>query len=366
MGPTSEHDEPSRRPAVPPLIVRDADGGAHFELFFISAIATILMLRAFLALAGYPQLGGRGLHIAHAIWGGLGMAAALLLVLVSLNRRAKPVAAIVGGAGFGLFVDEIGKFLTRDNDYFFRPAIALIYVMLVAMFLLVRTRLSARALDPDERLANAASWVAEVALGDLDPKEQERALAFLEPLDSNDPRVLALQVMLAHLDTALAPPPTHYRRFRQWLALRARSVLARRRFSAIMSLVLLLQALSVIVWSGLRAHTWWSQRVPTGGIHLDPGDVDWGRLLAGLVSGAFVITGALQLLRSRERAYRSFRRALHVSLLLTQVFVFYDSQLAGLASLVLNLCLLGAVNYGLHQEQMASVADRDSGGAPAS
>ena len=45
------------------------------------------------------------------------------------------VAAIIAGLGFGTFIDEIGKFVTADNDYFFRPAVSLIYVVLVIVFL---------------------------------------------------------------------------------------------------------------------------------------------------------------------------------------------------------------------------------------
>ena len=65
------------------------------------------------------------------------MLAALLLLIVYLDRPIQHLAVIVAGLGFGTFIDEIGKFVTADNDYFFRPAVALIYVVLVVLFLVV-------------------------------------------------------------------------------------------------------------------------------------------------------------------------------------------------------------------------------------
>jgi hypothetical protein len=342
----------------PPLIVRDADAGTWFELFCITAVATILVTRAFLALAGYPQLGGRNVHIAHVLWGGLGMAAAVVLLLVSLSRRAKPAAALLGGAGFGLFIDELGKFVTRDNDYFFQPAVALIYIVFVGMFLLVRTRLSARGLDAEERLANVLWWTGDLALGDLDPAERAHALQFLEPLDPADPRVVALRALLAQPGLVPAPTPTPRRRIVGWIRQGGEALLAHRAFSWTLALVLIAQALWAIGSAVMNVHVWWSHaRLAAAGAPVDPIHIGWARLLAGVASGVFVLVGAVRLVRSRVRAFRSFRRALHVSLLVTQVFVFYESQLAGLVSLALNLCLLGAVNHVLRRGQGAAAGN---------
>ncbi len=97
-------------------VVRDVDAGDYLEAFFVAAVGTVLGIRAFLELAGYPQLGGGGLHVAHLLWGGLLMLVALVLLLGFVGKRAEWAAAVVGGAGFGAFVDELGKFITADND----------------------------------------------------------------------------------------------------------------------------------------------------------------------------------------------------------------------------------------------------------
>src|SRR5919108_950898 len=165
-----------------PPLVRDADAGSYLESFLVWAVAAILGIRGYLALTGYPQLGG-GLHIAHMLWGGLLMLAALVLVLACLGKWAKRWAAGLGGVGFGTFIDELGKFVTRDNDYFFRPTIGILYVLLVLLFLLFRWIGRRRPLSPEEQLVNAADLVREVVLDGASREEVARALALLEGVE---------------------------------------------------------------------------------------------------------------------------------------------------------------------------------------
>ena len=108
--------------------------GSLHETLLISSIATILVIRTQLWLTNYPQLGGGGLHIAHLLWGGLFMLLAIGLLLTFLGRHVRRAAAIIGGIGFGFFVDELGKFVTGDNNYFYRPAASLIYLIFVGLF----------------------------------------------------------------------------------------------------------------------------------------------------------------------------------------------------------------------------------------
>ena len=45
-----------------PGIVRDSDAGSYLERFLVCSILSMLAIRAYLRLTGYPQVGGRGLH----------------------------------------------------------------------------------------------------------------------------------------------------------------------------------------------------------------------------------------------------------------------------------------------------------------
>lgn len=161
------------------LFLRDAQGSGLVEAFVIIGILTILLTRAYLHLTGYPQVGGSSLHIAHVLWGGLGMIVALVTVFSFLGRKPRMVAVVVGGIGFGLFLDEIGKFVTKTNDYFYRPSVAIMYVVIVVLLLLNRWLHDVRPPTVTEDVANAAA----IALGGLDRGldrvRREQALAQL-------------------------------------------------------------------------------------------------------------------------------------------------------------------------------------------
>jgi hypothetical protein len=128
---------PGRRPRI-------RDGAERsLLLVIVSFIVAVVGTRWFLQATGYPQVGGGELHVAHMLWGGLALVVAALLLLVVSASWVPHIAAILTGAGTGLFIDEVGKFITASNDYFYPLAAPLIYGLLLAfalLFLLVRHR----------------------------------------------------------------------------------------------------------------------------------------------------------------------------------------------------------------------------------
>src|SRR2546422_3815921 len=167
------------KPLTRPFFIRNLDAGKLLESFLVSAVAAFLGVRFFLGVTGYPRLGGGGLHIAHMLWGGTLMVAAVLLLLSYLGQRIRRAAAVIAGLGFGLFIDELGKFITSDNNYFYRPAIALIYVVFVLLFLWWRSLERHRVWDEQTYLANALMLLQDAALHDLDPTEKYHLIRWL-------------------------------------------------------------------------------------------------------------------------------------------------------------------------------------------
>jgi hypothetical protein len=118
------------------------EAAEHYLLVaLLSFAASVSLTRLFLTLTGYPQISGGELHIAHVLWGGLLLFAAALLPLILANRWVYTAGSLLAGVGVGLFIDEVGKFITQRNDYFYPAAAPIIYtffLLTVMLFLHVR------------------------------------------------------------------------------------------------------------------------------------------------------------------------------------------------------------------------------------
>ena len=174
-------------------ITRNAVGPTSAEAFVMIAIATILLTRLYLRLTGYPQIGGGDLHIAHALWGGALMMLALLTGWMALGFGARLLTVVMGGIGFGLFLDEVGKFVTKDNDYFYGPSAEIMYVLVCLILVGARLIRVVRPLSAHECLASAAAIAADgVARGLPDHRRQiglrlvEQARTGGAPVDETD------------------------------------------------------------------------------------------------------------------------------------------------------------------------------------
>ncbi|MHC1739656.1 MAG: hypothetical protein AB9897_00935 [Anaerolineaceae bacterium] len=145
----------------------------YLLLTLLSFAFSVTATRVFLNLTGFPQLGGGGLHIAHVLWGGLFLFAASLLPLILVNQWALQLSSILAGIGVGLFIDEIGKFITSTNDYFFPSAAPIIYaffLLTVLVFIQVKHQ---RQKTPRETMYEILEDFAEVLDRDLSQAEYD-------------------------------------------------------------------------------------------------------------------------------------------------------------------------------------------------
>jgi len=73
-------------------------GAERYVLITLVSFAfSVITIRLFLQLTGYPQLGNASLHIAHVLWGGLLLFIGGLLPLVLANAWAYTTGAVLNG-----------------------------------------------------------------------------------------------------------------------------------------------------------------------------------------------------------------------------------------------------------------------------
>ena len=314
------------------------------ETLLVCAISTVIVVRLYLASTGYPKIGGDGFHFAHVLWGGLLMLVAAILVLAVIGRSALQIGAALSGVGFGLFIDEVGKFVTSDVDYFFQPALAIIYVtfILLALFLVsLRQRLR---IGPIDALANALALTHQAVFDPHAADVRRDVLELLDQADPADPLVPALRARIA------AAAPSSQRR--PGVLHRTRVALEDGYRRLALSPVFVW---AVIAWFAVAAVSSISAVVYLA-MGDDTGPADEGpvvhtlQLAASLASAACVVAGIWYLRRSRLRAYRWFQRAILISILITHVFVFYDSQLAALTGLAVSLLVYVGLRYAIARE----------------
>ncbi|MFE3192592.1 hypothetical protein ACFXHA_26530 [Nocardia sp. NPDC059240] len=136
---------------------------------------TVVITRLYLMASGYPKIGGKTYHIAHALFGGLLLVIACLVMFLFAGRAALNTAAALSGVGLGLFIDEVGKFITSDNDYFFPLAAPIIYLAFLLIVLVARYAARNRKRPPTLVLADVTGQVA-MDLGSPITVEQRNTL----------------------------------------------------------------------------------------------------------------------------------------------------------------------------------------------
>lgn len=319
-----------------PFFVRNARAASLYEYFFVSAAASILLIRAFLALTDYPQLGPGHLHIAHMLYGGIFMIASILISFSSLGHRSLSLAAFIGGTGFGFFIDELGKFITKDNDYFYKPTSVIIYLIFVLLFFVLRRLSRERTYTRLEYTVNSVAMLEEVILQDLDGTEHRQLQTYLHKADQNDPIIRQLRNVIAAIPESTIVEYRRFDRIRTLLEDWVASLVAKRKSRKIITAVYLTQAvisLEILVFSvatTYAAHGHTLHAIPLPQI---------AQLASASISFLIVMLGSYYVLRDRAVGFELFRRAILLDLLVTEPFVFYSEQFLAVFGLAFKLIM---------------------------
>ena len=320
-------------------LVRNLNGNFLRENFLISSVITIFVIRFFLMITDYPQLQGAGLHIAHLLWGGFFMLIALLLLFSFVGRGVLTMSSILGGIGFGAFIDELGKFITSDNNYFFQPTIALLYLVFIMIYLISKLITNRRNVSQKEYLINSLEMVSDAVLNDLDTDEKKRALIYLKKCDQENALVIFLTTFIKKVDSIPVARPSIIVRIKHALSTLyfrgANLILVTRMVVTILLIQAVLDIYSAVTVIIFRPS-------------VSVGEV--GILASSSVAALLVITGLLIFPSSKLNAFKFFKIAILFSLLVTQFFTFYQEQFRALVGFGINVILLAVIDYTIDKE----------------
>ncbi len=225
------------------------DHAAQYLLITLLSFAfSVSATRLFLELTGYPQLGGGGVHIAHVLWGGLLLFIAALLPLILVNEWALSVSALIAGLGIGLFIDEVGKFVTATNDYFHPAAAPIVYVFFLFTVLLFSQIRKSRHSSSRGEMYKILERFTEVLDHDLSADEFQELDDRLEEVIKTGESVSLVQLaedlknFLARNRKRVVPDsPNIYERFRKGFIRFEKQVLDQKR-------LILVMVIGLLVW----------------------------------------------------------------------------------------------------------------------
>jgi hypothetical protein len=373
-------------------LIRNVQGEDLLEIFLVTAVAAILSIRFFLAMTGYPKLGGEGLHIAHVLVGGAFMLLAIVILLNFLNKWSRDLAAVLGGFGFGAFIDELGKFVTSDSDYFFQPTVGLIYVTFILLYFLAKKINSNRWLSEEERLINVLEISKQAVLKDIDVREQQLAVDLLADSSPSFPLTLDLRNFLGSSKPLAEDVPGSYSRLKQRASRLYTSLVEKTWFAKAVIAFFLLQALISLLVSldltvGLGNALFWTAAaaailsvyryfrskksalitvlgtaliaVTAAALVVSFLDLempnlpvgDWLQIGFSVMAGLFAAAGIFRLRKNRLQGYNYFKNSMLIYIFFVQVFTFFDIQFWGLLGLGFNVITLGAMRFMIHQEE---------------
>ena len=367
-----------------PRLIRRRSAPTLLLYVLVSFGASVILTRVFLDLANYPQLGGSGLHIAHLLWGGLALAVAALLMLIYASPSINRIGAILAGLGIGLFIDEVGKFITSDNNYFFRAAAPIIYVCFLAVALVYYLLTRRQDKLSDRELLCAALEDAESLL-EANPFERQRAdlVAVIDQVktQAKDPDYVALaEALLAFADSeAVRPGKQWWERLIGRIEDPLQAYFERHNafFTHLLIVILTVRAVaSLIAFAGSAILRFMApdaadalrQTLSAYGLYRSsPLDLssDILNVLLNTATNLLMLSGvALFVLRKRQRGLYWMQTSLILSLCVVNIFAFFEQQFVVAIYALIDLGLFTYIRVYVFRRQKLLEASHPDGNKP--
>lgn len=338
--------------------VRRLFADRYLLITLLSFAASVTITRLFLNVTGFPRLGVGELHIAHMLWGGLLLFAAALLPLIFANRWFLGLSAFLSGVGVGLFIDEVGKFITSQNNYFFPAAAPIIYAFFLLTLLIYSLVRRGKKLDQRSKFYLALERLEDVVDHDLTTKEKQEIIDLLTEIsiqkEKNELNALAdtlsiyLQTHQIHL---VAEKPSWWQELEnKWMAFESRT------FNRTKHRFFLL--LGILLWSGLtimhaylswlfsKNHTplpWIFSELINNQLPLSTSGIGLPelRIFFEIAVGVFLfISFLLFIFHYEKRAAQLAATALLFSICIVYLFIFYFEQFSSIFYALLQFILL--------------------------
>jgi hypothetical protein len=336
----------------------------YILLSLVSFAASVIFTRLFLEITGYPQIATSTLHIAHVLWGGLLLFVAALLPLILANRWAFNWSAILSGLGVGLFIDEVGKFITQTNDYFYPPAAPIIYAFfLITVLLYLRVR-RPPARTPRNELYRILEGLTEVLDHEMDAQERldmENRLLLVSK-ETDDPNLKRLvRALVDFLEEeqfhAASPKIGRLEHLGRVFTKHLNNFATQRRLK--MFLVMSLGIMGVLVMiefaylviaipapeSALEIMV---SRLITRGVVENPAAALWfivRIILEGITGILLIFSGALITIRRERTGIQISTMTLIVWLTVINVLIFYQDQFGAVVTALVQFFILLALTY---------------------
>jgi hypothetical protein len=249
------------------------------------------------------------------------------------------VASLVGGVGFGAFIDELGKFITADNNYFFKPTIALIYVIFICIFLIIRWLSSITEYSSKTYLANAMEGLRELIIFDLDSEERARALKYLHKADKDN---AITKLLLSVIENA----KPEQKRFSLYFKLKQKTF---EWYKSTLNVKIISNGL--IVFFVLASLT--NVVVSVGEIVASEGLSFYkaGSFLTSLAVAAFVLEGLRHYVKKDLlNSYYSLQKATLIAIFIMQLFYFLQNQLLAIITLIVFISVYLILKFAIEAE----------------